>query len=486
MLSPGSTTSMVYSPRGMTSAVSCTAGRGDGLDPSETPSQTMPPGPKVEPGPQLPGTRLTGKVVAPEGTIPIAGALVYLAGAPPAAIPDGVYCDKCVHLPDGTAFTTTRADGTFELEAGRGSAYLVVQKGAFRRVRSISLAGGTQPVPAAMTTLPAITDKAAGDDVPKIAVLLGAWDPIELVLARMGLKATITKDFLGKAQVLSKDAPSFAIYGAHLPGEVTPYPAPITLLTDPKEISKYHIVFIPCSGTPYMGDDSSAPRCSGVYASSPKVKTTLNEFVQKGGRLYASDWSYEYVRQVFPGAIAWRGETTTVGSEYRFALNEQQQLTFGLSGSRVRFQQNQIEDFDAVAVSAGWLRSFTGKGSPLLQVSGYYSRDEAERKLADGVSDKSKRVGGLRTYYQYSLSDSLSLFNGLGFTARRDQSAFARATEIEFGRDRMADVTLGVNWKFQPKCSMRAQWFASRNDSNIAIYDYTRNEVSSNIRCDFM
>lgn len=294
--------------------VGCTAGRGDGLDPSETPSQTMPPGPKVEPGPQLPGTRLTGKVVAPEGTIPIAGALVYLAGAPPAAIPDGVYCDKCVHLPDGTAFTTTRADGTFELEAGRGSAYLVVQKGAFRRVRSISLAGGTQPVPAAMTTLPAITDKAAGDDVPKIAVLLGAWDPIELVLARMGLKATITKDFLGKAQVLSKDAPSFAIYGAHLPGEVTPYPAPITLLTDPKEISKYHIVFIPCSGTPYMGDDSSAPRCSGVYASSPKVKTTLNEFVQKGGRLYASDWSYEYVRQVFPGAIAWRGETTTVGS----------------------------------------------------------------------------------------------------------------------------------------------------------------------------
>ena len=115
----------------------------------------------------------------------------------------------------------------------------------------------------------------------------------------------------------------------------------------------------------------------------------------------------------------------------------------------------------------------------------YFSRDEAVRKLADGVSDKSKRVGGLRSYYQYSLTEKLSLYNGLGFTSRRDQSAFSRATEIEFGRDRLADITLGVNWRFQPKCAMRAQWFGSRNDSNIAIYDYTRNEVSSNIRCDF-
>jgi tetratricopeptide (TPR) repeat protein len=179
-------------------------------------------------------------------------------------------------------------------------------------------------------------------------------------------------------------------------------------------------------------------------------------------------------------------KTGTVGGEYRYALSEQQQLTMGLSGTRVRFPRNNIEDFEALAISVGWLKSFTGKGAPLLQISGYYSRDEAERKLADGISDKSKRVGGVRTYYQYSLSDSLSLFNGLGFSARRDQSAFARATEVEFGRDRMADITLGVNWQFQPKCTMRAQWFASRNDSNIAIYDYSRNEVSSNIRCDFM
>ena len=179
-------------------------------------------------------------------------------------------------------------------------------------------------------------------------------------------------------------------------------------------------------------------------------------------------------------------KTTTAGADYRYSMSGQQQLNFGLSGSRVRFPRNDIEDFNAVAVSAGWLRSYTGNGAPVLQISGYFSRDQAVRKLADGISDKSKRVGGLRSYYQYSLSEKISLFNGLGFTMRRDQRAFARATEIEFGRDRLADITLGVNWRFQPACAMRAQWFGSRNDSNIAIYEYTRNEVSSNIRCDFM
>lgn len=272
------------------------------------------PGPRVDAGPSQPGSHLVGKVVAPEGTIPISGALVYVAGAPPAPIPDGVYCDKCVHLPEGTAYTTTRADGTFDLDAGLGSAYLIVQKGAFRRVRPITLQSGPQNVPAAMTTLPAITDKANGDDVPKIAVVLGAWDPIEVVLAKMGLKATITKDLFGKAQVLAKDAPSFAIYGVRSIGEMNPYPPPLTLLTDPKEISKYHIVFLPCSGTVYSGDDPNALKCSGVYPYDSRVKSTLNDFVQKGGRVYASDWSYEYVRQVFPGALSWRGEAAPIGS----------------------------------------------------------------------------------------------------------------------------------------------------------------------------
>jgi tetratricopeptide (TPR) repeat protein len=177
--------------------------------------------------------------------------------------------------------------------------------------------------------------------------------------------------------------------------------------------------------------------------------------------------------------------TATLSADYRYTLSEKQELTAGLSGSRLRFPDNDIEDINATGFNLGFTRQLEGARRPVLNLSGFFSDDKAVRKLADGVSDKSKRVGGVRGGLQWTWSESLSIYNVLGYSQRRDQSAFARATEIEFGRDRLADLALGVTWKFQPRCTLRAQWFAAKNDSNIAIYDYTRNEVSSNIRCDF-
>ncbi len=177
--------------------------------------------------------------------------------------------------------------------------------------------------------------------------------------------------------------------------------------------------------------------------------------------------------------------TAQLTADYRYALGERSEVFAGLVGSKVTFPKNDVEDFKGAGVNAGWSGQLEGSGRPTLQVVGFFNNDKADRKLADGVTDKSKRVAGLRGTYQYNWSDTIGLFNSVGFSERRDRSKFARATEVEIGRDRLTDVTLGVNWRFQPRCAMRAQWYASRNSSNVAIYDYTRNEVSSNIRCDF-
>jgi outer membrane protein len=175
----------------------------------------------------------------------------------------------------------------------------------------------------------------------------------------------------------------------------------------------------------------------------------------------------------------------SANADYRLAISQNQQINFGLTGAQTRFPKNDIEDINSIVFTSGWTKTFEGNGSPVVQLSGFFGNDKAVRKLADDAADKSKRVGGLRAFAQYSLTEKLALFNSTGYTLRNDQSGFARATEIEFGRDKLFDTTLGVNWRFKPSCNMRAQWFFSKNASNIAIYDYTRSEISSNIRCNF-
>ena len=174
----------------------------------------------------------------------------------------------------------------------------------------------------------------------------------------------------------------------------------------------------------------------------------------------------------------------TVSAEYRYAFSSAKQLSISISGGQTRFPKNKVEDFNSSTAILGWSQVFEGNSSPLWILNGFYSDDKAVRTLADGVTDKSKNVSGIRHTLQYSLTENLSIFNTLGATLRKDKSAFARANTVEFGRDTLADAGLGVNWRFQSKCSLRVQWLGSRNHSNIAIYDYTRHEVSSNIRCD--
>lgn len=248
---------------------------------------------------------LTGTVLAPEGTIPISGALVYLSATMPEAIPDGVFCDRCVELPRGVSFTFATPDGRFDLGAPAFGHYnLVVQKGQFRRIRPIDVTADAE-VPKDLTTLPAKMDKANGDDVPKMAIVMGAWDKIEVSLARLGLGKIVDNGIFG--QSVDPATAAFDMYGSGLPGSPG-YLDPNALLADPSLLSKYHILFVPCSF-------SSGTTCdTWVPAADTNVKKNLQDFVAAGGKLYATDYSYEFVRQPFPGYVTWQNESSAIGS----------------------------------------------------------------------------------------------------------------------------------------------------------------------------
>jgi len=170
--------------------------------------------------------------------------------------------------------------------------------------------------------------------------------------------------------------------------------------------------------------------------------------------------------------------------EWKYMLDPKTQVGLGLQYSQVRFPTNEVEDFDQIYLTGSWLKSFETKGVPLLYLAAFVSDDNAVNKLPDGETDKSKNLGGLRSYVQYSLTPKLNVFNALGFVMRRDKDAYARSTTVEYGRDRFGEFLLGLNWQFRKACAVRAQWSYTRNMSNIDLYDFNRNEVSTAVRCE--
>ncbi|HMR79377.1 MAG TPA: hypothetical protein PKD61_29925 [Polyangiaceae bacterium] len=239
--------------------------------------------------------QLKGKVVAPQGTMPISGALVYLGPTEP--IPDGTYCDRCVALPPGVPFTFTKPDGTFDLGAyTTGTQSLVVQKGQFRRIRNIDVTPGDVSVPIELTTLPKKTDVAAGDNIPKMAVVQGAWDALEVTLAKLGL-GELEPGFLGIGSQLKAGSAAFTM--------VTNRNA---FLSNPAELAKYHVVFIPCH------NNGGGASCDDTTSGDATIQKNLQDFVAAGGKLYVTDYSYDYLAQPFPGYVDWIGQTSQIGS----------------------------------------------------------------------------------------------------------------------------------------------------------------------------
>lgn len=228
-----------------------------------------------------------GTVYAPEGTIPISGALVYATQGTPPPIPDGVYCEKCIDL-QGTRYVLTEPDGSFTLGVSTlGSHNLVVQKGSFRRVRPINLsqAGETLQLTPDLTSLPGVNNPSVGDFTPKIAVAYGDYDQIQDSLQKLGLQAGVAFDI-------------YQDIGA---------PPGSDLLTNPAILESYHIVFFPCTGS-WPND----------FVTQSAVQDNLRSFVSKGGRLYVTDWAYDVLRQVFApeSPLSWLGDDGTPDSAH--------------------------------------------------------------------------------------------------------------------------------------------------------------------------
>lgn len=281
----------------------CAAGSDDPAAPAKTPDLTSDagsdtgsaPGDSGSPGitvdGEVPGSAeavgtLTGKVTAPNGVVPIAGALLYLTKEKPAPIASKVYCDTCVQLTTGTPHAITDPSGAFELApTSTGAQWLVIQKGGFRRVREIYVSKGKEALPGTLTMLPPKTDLALGDEVPRMTVVRGEHDEIEASLQKLGIDASAI------------EIVSSALIGVAAKG----------FLSDPGKVNGRHVIFLPCG-------DFTQPSPNVDLSTDPTIQANLKAFVEAGGRLYVTDWHYDFVNRTFPGFVNFKGASSTACS----------------------------------------------------------------------------------------------------------------------------------------------------------------------------
>jgi hypothetical protein len=219
---------------------------------------------------------LEGRVFAPNMTIPISGALVYLTRDPIEPVPDEVYCSECVQLVCDNPFVLTEPDGTFSLPARSGAGQkLVVRKGEFMRVVDFDVVEGTNDVNPAESSLPGEWNPDEGKWIPKIAVYRTDPDAVYNVLAKFGLGQ---------------------VDGG---GDLVPGTEQFTLIADTDQgafmddfvgMSDYHIIFVPCAATKFW---LTAPSVTPLRAQN------IRDYVAAGGKWYVTDHSNEYLEAPF-------------------------------------------------------------------------------------------------------------------------------------------------------------------------------------------
>jgi hypothetical protein len=249
-------------------------------------------------------TTVSGTVFAPTlprfgPADPLYNVLVYVPNAPVQPFAPGVACDQCGEVSGAPLVTAlTGPDGKFVL--GRvpvGSDIpLVIQIGRWRRqirIPRVSACADTA-LPPELTRLP--RSRAEGD-IPQFAIATGTYDPMDCLLRKIGIDQSEFTLPTGNGRV------HLFAYGGNTLGPGTP--SGDELVGNPATLNGYDVVLLPC-------DDQGQKARAHQQA--------LLDYVNKGGRMFLTDWSYSWLRDgatgTFERTVTWKAQATLQGLDF--------------------------------------------------------------------------------------------------------------------------------------------------------------------------
>lgn len=227
-------------------------------------------------------TSLSGKVFAPEGTIPLYNVIVYVPNAPVEAFKPGLTCDQCGQISGSPVVSTlTNEKGEFVLKnVPVGTDIPVVfQVGKWRRqikIPSVTACIDTR-LAAANTRLPRNSGEG---DLPQMAITTGSADSLECFLRRVGISDSEFTNPTGTGKVHVYHGNGSQISGGS--------PDATTLWNDVNTLKKYDISVLSCEGNEFR--NNLATSVKDPYLAN--IETYLNA----GGRVFSSHFHYVWFR----------------------------------------------------------------------------------------------------------------------------------------------------------------------------------------------
>ncbi|MGE0546199.1 MAG: carboxypeptidase-like regulatory domain-containing protein [Kofleriaceae bacterium] len=228
-----------------------------------------------------PPTTLSGTVYAPNGSLALYGAQVYVPLLDPGPFPEGVQCSQCTDAFPGGALGNATSDqaGKFTISnvPSGNDIPLFITMGKWRRKVTIPKVEpcADNALPASLTSLP--KNKSEGD-LPKIAIATGAFDALECLVRKLGVSDSEFTPAGGSGAIQL-----FAINGAAatLAGDV--FPVASSLWSDLEEMKKYDIALLSCEGDEYP---ENKPQ---------EVMETMKAYADAGGRVFLSHFQNVWI-----------------------------------------------------------------------------------------------------------------------------------------------------------------------------------------------
>jgi hypothetical protein len=249
--------------------------------------------------------KIRGTVNIPAGNLPVYNARVYI---PLETLPgkpmSGPTCDRCSNTFVAATFTSTASDGSFELTdvpAGENIP-LVITVGKWQRIVTLPKVEpcGSLSLPADTTRLP--RNQSEGN-IPKIALTTGGADALECLLRKNKLGLDDSEFTLpdgpgrvnlyaggGYTNAMSMAFPATSKLSAGFNGAAAAVSLPSVNPWWDQEanLSKYDVVVMSCEGAP------------GASTKSAAAKSAIKSYLDKGGRVFASHYHSEWLRQGTP------------------------------------------------------------------------------------------------------------------------------------------------------------------------------------------